>query len=230
MKDPFKSTDMSNKSITFSEPEPEGPKKSPRRSSKANRRRSSFMQRIALSFRRSGGERGADVETLRGVSGADFEGYATITRGEGGGCCSGGSDNSEKLILMKGPHVFVFKNEEEKAPKYAVDLAHTKATKKGLSHGSYVVTLETNLGDVEYVMNFKEETIADQFVEAATEQAKIGETEEIRKRLGHEDLMARSKSVKYASTVAKDKIKNQPEKQEKLTVDDMAAINPVVGI
>ena len=135
---------------------------------------------------RSGGERGADVETLRGVHGADFEGYALITRGEGGGgCCSGGESKSEKLILMKGPHIFVFKNEQDKAPKYAVDLAHTKATKKGHHGGFHVVTLGNNLGDVEYVINFKEETIADQFIEAVAEQAKIGETEEIRKVSRH---------------------------------------------
>ena len=50
----FKSTDMSHKSVAFSEPElPEGPKSTTRRrSSINNRRRSSFMQRMGLSFRR----------------------------------------------------------------------------------------------------------------------------------------------------------------------------------
>jgi hypothetical protein len=131
---------------------------------------------------RSAGERGADVDTLRGTNGADFEGFATISRGEGGGgCCSGGDDNSEKLLLIKGPFVFVFKNEEDKSPKYAVSLTHMKASNKGNSQRSYLVTLGSNLGDVEYVINFKDEKIAKFFVDAATEQAKVGETEEVRK-------------------------------------------------
>ena len=49
-------------------------------------------------------------------------------------------------------------------------------------------------------------------------------------RLGHEELMERSKSVKYASTVANQKVKEQPEKQEKLTADDMAALNNQLGV
>ena len=42
--------------------------------------------------------------------------------------------------------------------------------------------------------------------------------------------MARSKSVKYASTVANQKVKDQPEKKEKLTADDMAALNNQLGV
>jgi hypothetical protein len=41
--------------------------------------------------------------------------------------------------------------------------------------------LETNLGDFEYEITFKEEKIAKQFKEAATEQAAVGEAEEVRK-------------------------------------------------
>mmetsp|Transcript_100852 Transcript_100852/g.151119 ORF Transcript_100852/g.151119 Transcript_100852/m.151119 type:complete len:230 (+) Transcript_100852:45-734(+) len=229
MVDSRDNTTSKEMSVTFSEPE--GSKTSRRGSKALQRKRSSFLQRMGMSFRRSAGERGADVDTLRGTNGADFEGFATISRGEGGGCCSGGDDNSEKLLLIKGPFVFVFKSEEDKAPQYAISLAHMTASSKGGSQGSYVVTLGSNLGDVDYVLNFKDEKIAKFFVDAAKEQAKVGETEEIRKRLGHEQLMTRNKSIKYAETVAMQKVKSQPEKKEKLTAEDMAALNnPVVGL
>lgn len=41
----------------------------------------SFIVRARQSFLRSNGRRGADVPTLRGLTGADFEGEARVTRG-----------------------------------------------------------------------------------------------------------------------------------------------------
>jgi hypothetical protein len=131
---------------------------------------------------RSSGERGADVDTLRGINGPDFEGYALINRGDGAGCgCFDGKDLKERLLLIKGPFVFVFSSEEDKAPKYAISLAHLKTNMRGLSGGFHVVTLETNLGDLEYEISFKQENIAEFFVAAAKEQASAGEAEEVRK-------------------------------------------------
>ncbi len=133
---------------------------------------------------RSSGQRGASVETLRGTLGADFEGKATVSRGDTGGCnCFGGgsSDTKEKFILVKGPFCFVFAEETAQAPKYAISLAHLKAAAREPINGHTVVTLETNLGDIEYEIGFMEEKSAKEFATEVTQQAAIGEAEIVRK-------------------------------------------------
>jgi hypothetical protein len=198
----------------------------------ASNRRSSFFQKLSRSFRRSDGERGADVETLRGIHGADFEGYAMVTRGGGNGCgCfPRGNSTKESLILIKGPFCFVFKNEDAAAPKYAISFAYLKALKRKPSHGVTVVTLESELGDVEYEVRFSEEDPAKAFAVAANKQAAKGLNEEARKRLGHGHLLNRSKSVKYAEKIAIGKLSAQPEKKEKLTGEELVGLNPILGI
>lgn len=178
---------------------------------------------------RSGGERGADVETLRGTSGADFEGSASVKRGDGGigcGCFGGGEEEKERLLLIKGAYVFVFKNENAEAPKYAISLAHLK-TKQ--TNPLSLVTIESSLGDVEYQIKFSEESLAKKFVSVANKQAAIGEAEQVKKRLGHQHLLNKRKSVMYAEKVATKKIEDQPEKEEKLTAEDVQRFNTVPG-
>lgn len=125
------------------------------------------------------------MDTLRGTHGPDFEGYAVIKRGDDGGidcgCFGGGKDSKEKLVLVKGPFAFVFTNEFDDAPKYAMALANLKPVSKGSHGSSYLVTLETNLGDVEYEFSFEKEALAKEFVEAVEKQAAIGLNEQIRK-------------------------------------------------
>lgn len=61
------------------------------------------MTMARQSFVRSGGERGASVETLRG-SGADFEGKAIVKRGDGDGVscgCFGSSVRNENAQMCK---------------------------------------------------------------------------------------------------------------------------------
>jgi hypothetical protein len=135
---------------------------------------------------RSGGDRGADINTLRGTNGPDFEGYATINRADGifVVCnCFGGSkkDKKEKILLIKGPYLFVFAKESDTAPKYAIELAHMKAVMKQSSSGVQHMTIETSLGDVEWNLTFQQKGIATQFADAFKQQAAIGEAEEVRK-------------------------------------------------
>ena len=87
----------------------------------------------------------------------------------------------DKFLLIKGPFCFVFKKEEDPAPTYAISLAHMKAKVQPPQGALHVVTLETNLGDVEYEISFPEAGSAKEFAEVATRQASIGETEEVRK-------------------------------------------------
>jgi hypothetical protein len=210
------------------------------------------------SLYRSGGDRGADIETLRGTNGPDFEGYAVINRADGAGvCCTcgGGKDLKEKILLVKGPFCFVFNKETDSSPKYAISLAHMKAVMQPSSNGMHHVTIETSLGDVEWELSFKQTNIAKQFVDTFKEQAAIGEADEVRKvrtfwylfgscmvyltdiffgtilhynlcihliqRLGHEQLLQKRASTKYAAKVATKKIEDQPEKRENAVMEEM---------
>lgn len=206
----------------------------PSMTKKNSKRRSSLLKQLSQSFRRSGGERGADVETLRGTHGPEFEAEAIINRagdtGIGCGCFGGKDMKKQRLVLIKGPFIFVFTNESDKAPKYAISLAHLKAKSQGTSGGMYVVMLETSLGDAEYEVSFKTEGIAKEFLDVVKRQAAVGEAEEVRKRLGHENLLTKRSSVRYAEKVALKKVEDQPAKQERLTAEEMARVtgNPAL--
>jgi hypothetical protein len=141
-------------------------------------------------FHRSNGDRGADIDTLRGTNGPDFEGYAVINRPDGFGvCCTcfggGGKNKKEEILLIKGPYLFVFAKERDPAPKYAIELAHTKTVMQQSSGGVQHMTIETSLGDVEWELTFQKQNIAKLFADAFKQQAAVGEAEEVRKvRMG----------------------------------------------
>lgn len=205
-----------------------------KRLSKRNSLRSSFFRLKSLSFRRSGGDRGADIDTLRGTHGPDFEGYATINRagsvGVSCGCFGGKNDNKkEKIILIKGAYCFVFMKETDPAPKYAISLAHMKANlQQSPSHGVHRVTAETSLGDIEWELGFENKQLANQFLDSFRQQAAVGEADEVRKRLGHDKLLHKRGSVKYAESVAQKKLEEQPEKKENVLLEDVIRVEPMM--
>mmetsp|Transcript_9036 Transcript_9036/g.19243 ORF Transcript_9036/g.19243 Transcript_9036/m.19243 type:complete len:259 (-) Transcript_9036:378-1154(-) len=210
-----------------------------KRSSLKNRRSSLFAAARA-SFHRTRGQSGASVETLRGSTGADFEGYATVHRGAEEGFLEyfdlsnlfscGKKKEGLYFILIKGFHCFVFKDEEAKSPKYAIELMNRKAVVQP-SHASYVprvphpgvgkdatytsVHLETSLGDVEYKFTFANEggkgEMANRFSGAVTAASNNASTEQVRTRLGHGGLLNKRSSVRYANQIGKAKAKDQPE-------------------
>ena len=134
---------------------------------------------------RSGGERGADINTLRGSHGPEFEGYATINRADvmvmSCGCFRGANDKKQKIILIKGTYCFIFATESDPAPKYAISLAHMKAKIHSSSQGLHQVAIETSLGDVEWELAFEQKANAQKFVDVFQKQAVVGETDEVRK-------------------------------------------------
>jgi len=202
--------------------------------SKRNSLRSSFFRLKSLSFRRSGGDRGADIDTLRGTHGPEFEGYAKINRagsvGVSCGCFSGNNDdNKEKIILIKGSYCFVFIKETDPAPKYAISLAHMKANLHSPSHGVHRVTAETSLGDIEWELGFENKQLANQFLDSFRQQAAIGEADEVRKRLGHDKLLHKRGSVRYAESVAQKKLEEQPEKKENVLLEDVTRVEPMMS-
>jgi len=185
------------------------------------------MQDLTVSFSfiyndvRSRGKRGATVQDLRGTKGADFEGEGMIHRGVEAGCCGGlffgGSDPmKERYILVKGTGCFVFASETALSPLYAIKLDHMAAELKDKNHheGRTLVLLRAGgtLGDVQYEISFSTPDTATAFQKAVTEQASLAATDETRKRLGHDHLISKRASVRYAESIAKSKEKEQPDK------------------
>lgn len=159
------------------------------------------------------------MKTLRGKTGADFEGEARVTRGNRSAFCScfgekGGEPNKQRYVLVKGTNLFIFAKETSPAPKYAVDIPHKKIVLREKVGHSQIVTIETGLGDVEYKVKFDlraNEHVAKNFALALKEEAAVGETNEIKEKLGHRSAFKASKSIMYADTVAAQKRKNQPD-------------------
>ena len=196
------------------------------------KRRSSVFQRARMSFVRSKGARGADVDTLRGTRGADFEATGRITRGvEGVRClCFGGGDdgNKDRLIFIKGPFCFVFSDEQAAAPKYAIGLQYMRPEAVTSQQGRFPVILKDTLGDVQFEVTFTTEDDATRFARAVKDQASAAETEEVRKRLGHEHLLNKRSSVRYAESIAKKKVEDQPDKP--VSAQEIVDNMPVTGL
>lgn len=212
----------------------------PRRASvkESMRRRSSNLLAAArASFYGTRGQTGASVEALRGNTGSDFEGYATLHRGDAGGvldmfdvtnlfCCK--KKDGLYFLLIKGYHCFVFNSEDSKSPKYAIELMNRKAVIQP-SHDSFIphvphpgarhdttyttIHLETSLGDVEYKFTFAnmDNDLAKKFTDAVAVASNEASTEQVRKRLGHEGLLNKRSSVRYAEAIGAAKAKDQPD-------------------
>lgn len=181
-------------------------------------RRSSIFTRARNSFIRSKGERGADVDTLRGNTGADFEGEAIVIRGQTGfglfSCFDFGrrKSNNNKYILIKGPFVFVYSKQTASAPTYSIPLKHQRVNVHDIKGNSQVVTLESGLGDIEYEFKFdlnENRELGANFGRVLEEEIVIGNTAEVKEKLGHDTGF--TKSFAYAKNVCDKKEKDQPE-------------------
>mmetsp|Transcript_66279 Transcript_66279/g.98227 ORF Transcript_66279/g.98227 Transcript_66279/m.98227 type:complete len:189 (-) Transcript_66279:574-1140(-) len=121
-----------------------------------------------------------------------------------------------RYLLIKGASCFVYISENGLSPKYAISLAKINAKYEQKVHqGTTTVYLQTSLGDIEYTMIFdtrESDEIAATFLDVVNEQARVAQAELISKRLGHGHLGERKASVIFADTLAKEKVKNQPDK------------------
>jgi hypothetical protein len=225
------------------------PLRSTRRRSLGEKRRSSLFARARASFYRSRGTSGASVETLRGTTGSDFEGYALLERCSAEefdflSCCCNplsccGTKDGLYFLLIKGYHVFVYKNEEGVSPKFAVELNHHKAVLQPKHGADCVVHLETSLGDIDYRITFSKSHLdendtvttpdakAAAFVSAVNQAANAAQTDEVRTRLGHGGLLNKRSSVRYAIGIGGVKAKEQPEKP--VGVGEVMREMPVAG-
>jgi len=149
------------------------------------------------------------VETLRGTSGSDFEGYAQVLRGHapaGCGCIFfGSSHKKDKFVMLKGPYCFVFQSESSSSPQYAISLCNLT-----MEYKDAVAVLQTNLGDIDYELRFQDPKQAESFCEKARALAASGQAEEVRVRLGHEHLLHPTKSIMFAKNIAEEKLDDQP--------------------
>merc|ERR1711862_840936 len=182
------------------------------------------------SFFRSKGTRGADVETLRGNTGASFEGYARVARcGDYMNCCGikigsveESSSRKKKFLLLKGNSLFVFQSEDAPSPKYAIPLERmqVEAEKEKNNTTTTDVLLKTAVGDVEYRFIFNNNTnkddddddkddIVNKFLISVRNAVNEANIEETKKRLGHEHQI--NASTVYANQIASEKVKDQPD-------------------
>lgn len=212
-----------------------------------DKRRSSLFQRARASFYRSRGQSGASVETLRGTTGSDFEGYALVERCSAEefsfgcnpfSCCCGQKDGLY-FLLIKGYHCFVFKDEDSLAPKFAVELNHKKAVLQPKQGNDCVVHLQTSLGDIDYKFTFSKSHLdendtvstpdekAAAFVQAALAASNAAQSDEVRSRLGHQGLLNKRSSVRYANNIGTAKAKEQPDKP--VGVGEVMREMPVAG-
>jgi hypothetical protein len=166
--------------------------------------------------RHGNGKGGSSPETLRGTKGADFENLGRINRGSDGigcGCFDGPKEDKDRYILVKGPFCFVFTSEDSSSPKYAIGLQNMRAqfNEKSRAGSRGYVLLETNLSEMEYELSFATEAIAREFARTVQEQSEAAASETVRKRLGHEHLLNKRSSVRYAESVALKKVGDQPD-------------------
>mmetsp|Transcript_694 Transcript_694/g.976 ORF Transcript_694/g.976 Transcript_694/m.976 type:complete len:208 (+) Transcript_694:187-810(+) len=189
------------------------------------RRRSIRFIKKARVFMRSKGKRGADVDTLRGNAGADFEGEAIVTRNTGlslFGCCGNRDMKTKKYIVVKGPQIFVFSKDTSSSPKFAIPLKHQTVQEHDILGYTQVITLESGLGDVEYKFKFnlrENRATADNFCNVLREQIIVGNCEEVKDTPGHET--EKTKSLIYAKIVADKKEKDQPDNPDKEVLGDV---------
>jgi hypothetical protein len=103
----------------------------------------------------------------------------------------------------------VFVDEDAPAPKFAIGLQNMKPH----PHHSHpaTVNLETFLGDIEYEICFVNEQDAKQFCSVVKKAAASANAEEVRKKLGHEHLIAKRSSIRFAEQIAHSKACEPPD-------------------
>lgn len=97
-----------------------------------------------------------------------------------------------------------------------------------MSSSGTAVLLESSLGDVEYEISFATEEVAIKFANTVKTQAAAAVSAQVRKRLGHEHLLTKRASVRYAETIAQKKVEDQPETP--VTTQEVLDNMPLQGV
>lgn len=170
--------------------------------------RTSISMPTYLLDSRSKGSRGANVDALRGTTGATFEGAAKVGRNSYGMRLFGADrgSNQEVYVVVKGSFCFVFSTSTCSSPRFAICLQNLRPT----AVTTKKVRLEEMFGLNSYEFTFGSEETSLAFSAAAERQAKKAEVEAVCKHLGHEHLLNKRKSVVFAEAVAVEKEKHQP--------------------
>ena len=135
-------------------------------------------------YDRSGGTRGADVFTLRGSKGADFEADAVVTRGNRGhglfAILTCNKTKHIKHILIKGTNIFVFSRGKIASPEYSIPLNNQSVRVDANSN----VFLVNQLGDIDFRFKFYEDEgklYSSKFIRVLKKQINLGNCEEVKK-------------------------------------------------
>ncbi len=91
-----------------------------------------------------------------------------------------------------------------------------------------VALLQTSLGDTDYEFQFDSEEEAKNFCKKVDQLSKSGHADEVRKKLGHEHLLNKTKSIMFAENIALKKVDDQPSMP--FTNEDMMADVPVTAM
>jgi hypothetical protein len=148
------------------------------------------------------------LESIRGVTGANFEGDATLARDVP--LCFCCASRQAVHVLLKGTHLFAFPQggETSAVPKFAVPLADLACEVE--SDPLKVLVYKKYHGGSEYVLKFNNETHVKPFCRALKAGAELAALDRIKDKLGHERL-PRSGSTLYADKVSKEFAKQEPE-------------------
>lgn len=193
----------------------------------------SLLQKLSSKLHKSS-EGGADVMELRGIYGADFEGYASVTKRSKrslGGLLGKKNVPKQRFLLIKGAFLFVFKDELSASPRYIIRLAYTKsrvvpkedATDQDVTSVIMETPMTNDQTDLEYELVFQRENYANGFVAAATQMAEQGEMDEIPERLGSAHLLTQPESMRYAEKVAMETMDDHPTDITRITLGDKTA-------
>ena len=133
---------------------------------------------------RSGGTRGADVFTLRGSKGADFEADVVVTRGKRGhglfATLTCNKTKHIKHILIKGTNIFVFSRGKIASPEYSIPL-NNQIVQVDINND---VILVNQLGDIDFRFKFYEDedkVYSTKFIRVLKTQINLGNCEELKK-------------------------------------------------
>lgn len=125
--------------------------------------------------------------SLRGNSGADFEGDATVRRGNSSpGLFSAlfRRNKNKMYVLIKGPQIFIFTKATSSSPKYAIPLKHYHVHVHDSKGKNQIVELKSELGDIEYIFKFdlkENKEVGRHFGQVLREQIVVGNCDAVKK-------------------------------------------------
>ena len=163
---------------------------------------------LGLSSSKRTPQKFGSLESVRGRTGANFEGDAELARDVPFCFCCASRQGVH--VLVKGTHLFAFPPGSTKGavPKFAIPLADLAAEVESDPHK--VLVYKKLHGGAEYVLRFEDEDQVAPFCKAVKAGAELAALDRIKDNLGH-PRPPRTDSTLYADKVGKEFASKQPE-------------------